>query len=252
MQIWGSWSIPAALCTQGRGGPSQGYRVMVAHAWCLRAFKLNVEGLEKKGCGSSHSDCTQGDTLLLCLSWTSINILTDGAGINRLEACTVTHMVIFAVSLVLLLQKVISMLVTMFLFFCKWNSTRLWWTEQEAKYVGVRAGTISWTYPCQKKASSTHSLVPPAERQTDMRKKLVPMLWEAQWAGLYSPLQRDRNFHYPLLQSWSHVAVLIQGCAHTNPLERALQRRCAGLLPFSSVSQTSWATAADSDGDGGL
>jgi len=53
---------------------------------------------------------------------------------TRPEACTVTHMVIFAVSLVLLLQKVISMLVTLFLFFCKWNSTRLWWTEQEAKY----------------------------------------------------------------------------------------------------------------------
>ena len=44
---------------------------------------------------------------------------------NRPEACTVTHMVIFTVSFVLLLQKVISMLVTMFLFFCKWNSTRL-------------------------------------------------------------------------------------------------------------------------------
>lgn len=42
-----------------------------------------MEGLEKKGCGSSHSDCTQGDTLLLCLSWTSINILTDGAGIKQ-------------------------------------------------------------------------------------------------------------------------------------------------------------------------
>lgn len=44
---------------------------------------------------------------------------------NRPKACTITHMVIFTVSLVLLLQKVISMLVTMFLFFCKWNSTRL-------------------------------------------------------------------------------------------------------------------------------
>lgn len=77
----------------------------------------------------------------------------------------VTHMVIFAVSLVLLLQKVISMLVTMFLFFCKWNSTRLWWTEQEEKYVGVMARTIGWNYPCQKKASSTHSLAPPAQRK---------------------------------------------------------------------------------------
>lgn len=47
-------------------------------------------------------------------------------GKNRPEKCTVTHMVILAVSLVLLLLKLISMLVTLFLFFCKWNSTRLW------------------------------------------------------------------------------------------------------------------------------
>lgn len=85
-------------------------------------------------------------------------------GKNRPEARTVTHMVIFAVSLVLLLLKLISMLVTLFLFFCKWNSTRLWWTEQEAKNVGVRTGTICRTYPCQKRGSSTHFLAPPAEK----------------------------------------------------------------------------------------
>lgn len=85
-------------------------------------------------------------------------------GENRPEARTVTHMVIFAVSLVLLLLKLISMLVTLFLFFCKWNSTRLWWTEQEAKNVGVRTGTICRTYPCQKRGSSTHFLAPLAEK----------------------------------------------------------------------------------------
>lgn len=68
-------------------------------------------------------------------------------GKNRPETCTVTHMVIFAVSLVLLLLKLISMLVTFFLFFCKWNSTRLWWTEKEAKNVGMRTCTIYRTYP---------------------------------------------------------------------------------------------------------
>lgn len=47
-------------------------------------------------------------------------------GKSKPEACTVTHMVIFVVSLVLLLKKVISMLVITFLFFCKRNSMRLW------------------------------------------------------------------------------------------------------------------------------
>ena len=47
-------------------------------------------------------------------------------GKSKREACTVTHMVIFVLSLVLLLKKVISMLVIAFLFFCKWNSMRLW------------------------------------------------------------------------------------------------------------------------------
>ena len=44
---------------------------------------MNVKVLKKKGCGSSHSDCTQGDMLLLCLSCTRINILTHGAGKNQ-------------------------------------------------------------------------------------------------------------------------------------------------------------------------
>lgn len=68
-------------------------------------------------------------------------------GKNRPEASTVTHMMIFAVSLVLLLLKLISMIVTLFLFFCSWNSTRLWWTEHKEKNVGVRTCTICRTCP---------------------------------------------------------------------------------------------------------
>lgn len=42
-----------------------------------------MEGLKKKGCGSSHSDCTQGDVLSLCLSWIGISSLTHGDGIKQ-------------------------------------------------------------------------------------------------------------------------------------------------------------------------
>lgn len=53
-------------------------------------------------------------------------------------------MVIFAVSLVLLLLKLISMLVTLFLFLCKWNSTRLWWTQNGAEGLVIKKTFTSW------------------------------------------------------------------------------------------------------------
>lgn len=63
---------------------------------------------------------------------------------SRLPVSWSLGMVIFAVSLVLLLMKLISMLVTLFLFFCNWNSTRLWYTQNGAEGLVIKKTFTSW------------------------------------------------------------------------------------------------------------
>lgn len=138
-------------------------------------------------------------------------------GKNRPEASTVTHMMIFAVSLVLLLLKLISMMVTLFLFFCSWNSTRLWWTEHKEKNVGMRTCTICRTCPWQKRGSSTHSLAPPAEKieQTSER---IKSLCCVRHRGHVCIAQCEQTgiFNALYFSPETHMAMLAQGCAHTD------------------------------------
>lgn len=114
----------------------------------------------------------------------------------------------------------------------------------------MRTCTTRRTCPWQKRGSSTHSLAPPVKKIKQYIKKNQSLCYvrhrghvcvaQCEQTGIFNPFYFSPETMW--LCSFRAVPTL------TILLERALWRRCAGLLLFSAVSQTPWPTAADSVG----